>query len=308
MARTQLTHREDEVLHLAISGLSNDEIAARLAISRRTVEAHLRTLFRKTGVTRRAQLAALYQGGDPNVAELSGPAPLGAGNGPVAPLSQQRRDLVDCERQLRVYAAAVRGLADRQFPLFEERVEITVLVGEQDGQDTIVERRWTKPRPYLVYRILCPIVTWPEGPFELDDLALACKVFGPDTHVDVHAVRDVDGRPLVMTLFQPGLQDDTEWVLRYRSPQLWAPLRSSGQDTLTWATATLDQRHEPTINDLTLKVVFPSCWAGAQVAEQSNLGEIHTERLPTGQTQVTWHQEAPGVGSYHWTLQGWPGT
>lgn len=295
MARTELTHREDEVLQLAIGGLSNDEIAARLAISRRTVEAHMRTLFRKTGVTRRSQLAALYQG-DGSVEPADPGAPTA---GPSLRPQRTERD-----RQLQSYGAAIRGLVDRQFPLFEERVEITLVVGEQDGQDIVIERRWTRPRPYLVYRILGPILTSLDDRFELDDLALACQVHGQDTQVDVHPVRDVNGRPLVMILFQPGLQADTEWVLRYRSPKLWDPLRSSGQDSLTWATATLDQRHPPTTTELTVKVVFPVSWKGERVTEQSNLGVIHTERLPTGQTQVSWYHDSPDAGSYHWTLHG----
>lgn len=257
----------------------------------------MRTLFRKIGVTRRAQLAALYQGRDQDVVEPSEPEPV---DSPAVALSRQ---LVDCERQLQAYAAGIRGLVDRQLPLFEERVEITVMVGEQDEQDVVVERRWTRPRPYLVYRILGPIVPWPEGSFELDDLALVCHVNGQDTRIDVHPVRDVDGRPLLMILFQPGLQVDTEWVIRYRSPQLWDPLRQTGQDTLSWATATLDERHPPTTNQLTLKVVFPASWAGERLTERSNLGAIHAERLPTGQTQLTWHQDTPDARTYRWVLE-----
>ncbi|MGH3888160.1 MAG: helix-turn-helix domain-containing protein [Pseudonocardiaceae bacterium] len=306
MTRTQLTQREDEVLHLVIDGLSNDEIAARLDISRRTVETHLRTLFRKTGVRRRAQLAALYQGSDAS-AGLPGPGSPDASDGLAPPLSQHRRDLADCQRQLRCYAAAVRGLVDRQVPLFVDRVAITLMVGEQDGQDIVVERHWTRPRPYLVYRILGPIVTWPDGPpFELDDLALDCKVVGQDTQADVHPVQDVNGRPLLMILFQPGLHDDTEWVLRYRSPGLWNPLRNSGQDSLTWATSTFDERHPAITSDLTLQVVFPASWTGELLTEQSNLGVIHTECLPTGQTRVTWRHDTPHAGAYHWVLQGSP--
>jgi DNA-binding CsgD family transcriptional regulator len=302
VARIQLTDREDEVLRLAIRGLSNDQIAADLTISRRTVEAHMRTLFRKTGVTRRAQLAVLYQGSD--ATELSVRPSLDAADGPPRPLSRQRLDRVGYERQLRRYANAIHGLVDRQFPLFEERVEITLVVGEQDGQDIVVERRWTRPRPYLVYRILGPIVTWPDGAFALDDLGLACNVYGQDTHVDIHPVRDVDGRPLVMILFQPGLHGDTEWVLRYRSPKLWSPLRSVGQDSLTWATATLDQRHPATTSELTLKVVFPASWTGEQLTERSNFGMVHSKCLPTGQTEVTWHHNTPQAGAYQWVLRG----
>ncbi|HEY2763027.1 MAG TPA: helix-turn-helix transcriptional regulator [Pseudonocardiaceae bacterium] len=302
--KAQLTRREDEVRQLAVSGLTNDEIAGRLAISRRTVEAHMRTLFRKIGVTRRAQLAARYQGSDPVESRpvVFPPQDRPASDRPAS----DRADPADRQRQLQGYAAAIHGLVDRQFPLFEERVEISVLIGEQDTQDTVVERRWTRPRPYLVYRILAPILSGSDGSVALDDLALACHVDGQDTHVDVHPVRDVDGRPLVMVLFQPGLQTETEWVLRYRSPQLWNPLRSAGEDTLSWATATLDQRHPPTTTELTLKVVFPAAWTGEQVVEQHNLGVIHTERLPTGRTQVTWHHESPDAGLYHWVLRGSP--
>jgi DNA-binding CsgD family transcriptional regulator len=309
VSKIQLTGREDEVLRLALGGRSNDEIAATLEISRRTVEAHMRTLFRKTGVTRRTQLAAMYQRPEDG-AELSVPEPPASADGAASARSQQRREPGDCERRLRCYADAVRGLVDRQFPLFEERVEITLMIGDQDGQDIVVERRWTRPRPYLVYRILGPIVTWPgDQQVELGDLDLACNVNGQDTHVDIRPVWEIAGRPLIMILFQPGLNADTEWILRYRSPKLWSPLRSSGEDHLSWATATLDQRHPETtgartLSALTLKVVFPGTWAGPRLTEQSNLGVIHTERLPAGQTQVSWHHDTPHAGAYHWVLHG----
>src|SRR5262245_20047734 len=145
MVRTQLTDREDEVLQLVITGLSNEEIAVRLGISRRTVEAHMRTMFRKTGVARRTQLGGLWRDGE-LVAEPAAADPAGPAS------SSPHPDLADCQRRLQVYAAAVHELADRQCPLFTERVDITVTVGERDGQDTILERRWTRPRPYLIYR------------------------------------------------------------------------------------------------------------------------------------------------------------
>jgi two-component system response regulator NreC len=45
-----LSGREREVLQLAVEGLSNSDIAARLYISRRTVESHRAKLFEKLGV------------------------------------------------------------------------------------------------------------------------------------------------------------------------------------------------------------------------------------------------------------------
>jgi DNA-binding NarL/FixJ family response regulator len=45
-----LTPREREVLHLAAEGYTNAEIAARLSISRRTVETHRANMMRKLGL------------------------------------------------------------------------------------------------------------------------------------------------------------------------------------------------------------------------------------------------------------------
>ncbi|MEM9012551.1 MAG: LuxR C-terminal-related transcriptional regulator [Pseudomonadota bacterium] len=59
-----LTEREAEIARLAAEGLRNREIAARLELSPRTVENHLRAVFDKLGVENRAALAARrWQGG-----------------------------------------------------------------------------------------------------------------------------------------------------------------------------------------------------------------------------------------------------
>jgi DNA-binding CsgD family transcriptional regulator len=53
-----LTAREAEVVALAAEGLNNPQIAERLALSRHTVESHLKRIYLKLGVTSRTQLAA----------------------------------------------------------------------------------------------------------------------------------------------------------------------------------------------------------------------------------------------------------
>lgn len=58
-ALAELSAREREVAELAAAGRSNQQIADALALSRKTVETHLRAVFRKLGVASRVELAGL---------------------------------------------------------------------------------------------------------------------------------------------------------------------------------------------------------------------------------------------------------
>ena len=58
----RLSDREREVFRHAAMGLSNKELAKRLAISQPTVKAHLTSIFQKLGLRGRAELAAAYHG------------------------------------------------------------------------------------------------------------------------------------------------------------------------------------------------------------------------------------------------------
>jgi DNA-binding NarL/FixJ family response regulator len=57
-ARDLLTAREHEVLRLLARGRSNDEIAAELVLSVRTVESHIASVYRKIGASGRTARAA----------------------------------------------------------------------------------------------------------------------------------------------------------------------------------------------------------------------------------------------------------
>lgn len=61
-AEPRLTEREQEVLSLVAEGLANKAIARRLAISERTVKAHLTRIYEQLGVSDRTQAALWAQG------------------------------------------------------------------------------------------------------------------------------------------------------------------------------------------------------------------------------------------------------
>jgi DNA-binding NarL/FixJ family response regulator len=58
-APTELTESEERVAQLAAQGLTNVEIATRLFMSRRTVEANLARAYTKLGIGSRAELGAV---------------------------------------------------------------------------------------------------------------------------------------------------------------------------------------------------------------------------------------------------------
>jgi DNA-binding CsgD family transcriptional regulator len=293
MTTSPLTTREEQIRSLVVDGLSNEEIATRLQISSRTVEAHLRMLFRKLNVTRRDDLAT-----PPPVDTAHYGVDAESGDRVIRHLEEE---LAALKRQVSSYDAAVRQMIERQFPLFEERVEITVTVGSSAGEDMVVERHWTRPKPYLVYRVARPLIRPRTAPPAFEDLGLTCEVIGQDMGIAVQPIYELDQRLLVLVFFQPGLRETTEWVVHYRTPGMWDPLRTTGNDTLIWSTSTLDNPSTPGIGDVTFYFDFPSGEPGLEVTQDRQTGDIKEDRLPGGETRFTWHNSVPG--RHLWNLR-----
>jgi DNA-binding NarL/FixJ family response regulator len=61
-SRNGLSRRELEVAELVVEGHTNKEIGARLFLSERTVESHVRNILDKLGARSRVQIATLIRG------------------------------------------------------------------------------------------------------------------------------------------------------------------------------------------------------------------------------------------------------
>jgi DNA-binding CsgD family transcriptional regulator len=278
----QLTAREVEIRDLAAEGKTNEEIAGHLGLSRRTVEAHLRMVYRKTGLSRR---------GDLNTDS----AP--ADTLPVRRrVEELERHLELCARRLQRYENAMRRITDRQFPLFHEKLDITIKIGANPLEDRVTERHWTDPNPYLVYRVVRPITA--DGVATTDDmvesLAVTCEVDRADVGVAVEVVPDLDSRPRALVMFQPGLDRPAGWILRYRTPGLWDPLRTEGVDHLTYVTGTLDKRHTKGIDELRIHFEFPANAENADVQEQGGGGQTECHSA----TEIV-YADLSGTGGPH---------
>jgi non-specific serine/threonine protein kinase len=70
-----LTHREQEIAALVTSGMSNREIASRLFISKRTVDAHVEHIFGKLGISSRVQLTVWLRDQRADQIPVAGQAP-----------------------------------------------------------------------------------------------------------------------------------------------------------------------------------------------------------------------------------------
>jgi DNA-binding NarL/FixJ family response regulator len=68
--RIAFSHREREVLRLAVTGHTNSEIAGRLFLAESTIKCHLSSAYRKLGATGRSDAASMIFDPDEGLAEM----------------------------------------------------------------------------------------------------------------------------------------------------------------------------------------------------------------------------------------------
>ena len=214
------------------------------------------------------------------------------------------QELAAANRANRLYRSAIRRIITEQLDLFEETVEIVVTIGERDGQDSIVERHLTTPKPALPYRLIRPITssTSPIRP-GFAELGLTLELDGEDMDASVLPLAEDAHGVQIMILFTPGLLRPTEWAISYRAPRLWDVLRQDGFDRLTWAPSDRDGRETAVaVTDLTVHFLFPPSAHNVGVRERDGRGALSPRSSTTGERRITWRDEHPTVAPYRWEL------
>lgn len=213
-------------------------------------------------------------------------------------------ELATATRANRLYRSAIRRIIAGQLDLFEETVEIVVTIGDRDGQDGIVERHRTTPKPALPYRLIRPITssTSPIRP-GFAELGLTLELDSEDMDASVLPLAEDAQGVQIMILFTPGLVRPTEWAISYRAPRLWDVLRQDGFDRLTWAPSDRDGRETAiAVTDLTVHFLFPQSAHTVGVRARDGRGSLSPRSSTTGERRITWRDEHPTVQPYQWEL------
>lgn len=197
------------------------------------------------------------------------------------------------------YRGAITRFVDRQSLLYEEELELTIIIGADDSGDRVVERHITKPTPYLFYRSMRPILPRNGGPppsFEDLDLRVVPE---NDESVTLTVLPLVPESARILIIMEPPVHRTLIWQLSYRPIGLWRPLRRGGIDELTWDARTPLGHGESTYSRFLVRFCFPEGTQKIRVWERGHRGTAEQGSTPR---EIIWRDESPQGVRYEWDL------
>ena len=208
------------------------------------------------------------------------------------------------------YLEAIDRIVDQEGPAYAEYLELTVVVGEDDESDSVVERRRTAPMPRITNRAIRPITpTDSHVRAALQDLDVRCVVEQPAGSVKALPLAE-DRFPRLWLIFEPGMTEPFTWEISYRPRALWRPLRERRFDHLTWTDRLpAEAGGNSTLTGLEVTFMFPASAGLPHVRERHSHGEMDEPKLSgdRGQWRVTWRDTAPAGRRYEWDIAQVPG-
>ncbi|MCA2215716.1 hypothetical protein [Jidongwangia harbinensis] len=178
---------------------------------------------------------------------------------------------------------------------FSEEFNLNIHIGSSDAGDKVRCEVVTIPEGPLRYRSFYPFVSNEPNAPDIENMRFAGEVLSPfGTSVELIPLR-ADRWVRVAALFRPVLKAPCRWVVEYRVPGFWRPLRVRGRDTLKWSL-----RHEPSGNDATVTdfviTFFPPSGTILHVAERSRRGSISSNLDSSGDASTTWRINGSRAG------------
>jgi hypothetical protein len=226
-------------------------------------------------------------------------------------LAERGRQLAELEKEFAKRSDALAEVARCQMT-YEQELVITVIIGLSDDQDQVREDVRMKPDPWVVYKIVRPIVpTYLKKLVRLADINFTVAVENGDggrIHVEPTALEEEEDFLLVGLRFRPVLTKFTKWQMAYRPTALWRPFRESGVDTLAW-----DNRMRNNLGGkcplikFAVRFVFLDRDCNPNVVETGDRGAVERSRNENGEWVIEWCDQNPGPFRYEWSIVGSPG-
>jgi hypothetical protein len=221
--------------------------------------------------------------------------------------TRHRSQLAELQVGHQQYHDAIRHVVDQSRSVCRERLEMTVVVGTDDGGDLVIERHHTEPTFPLPHRAFRPIV--PTGgtitpPLDMRDINLQTRVL--DQQWQMTALPLVNQSPLrIWLIFKPSMHGVTDWEVEYRPRGLWAPLRESGIDKLVWTDRPpLGNGGSSILDELVVRFVFPRSGKAPSVKELYSQGEMREPIVMDGSGAwlIEFCDPSPAGRRYEWEL------
>ncbi|HEX8630241.1 MAG TPA: hypothetical protein VF755_18950 [Catenuloplanes sp.] len=221
-------------------------------------------------------------------------------------LAEANRQLTDQRAGHQLYVDAIEHILDRETPLYQEKLEVTITIGVDDTTDTIVERRQTTPHRRVMHRGIRPIVPVDgQRVVRMDDIGFTATIPDGPGRITRFALVERTQYLRVWLVFESGLTAPVRWKVEYRPRGLWAPLRQRGWDHLAWNDRLpTGNGGASALTDLRFRFVFPNSARPPRLVELHDLGRRSAARRIEGTDQwlIEWRDAQPAGRRYEWDL------